>query len=68
MVMQMNGYLVDHNLVKVLTMEYEDLTEKILSQCHRVSENVDLTVVAIRTRTSDVFHGHDYQIYRNVAW
>ncbi len=37
MVMQMNGYLVDHNLVKVLTMEYEELTEKIIGCAYRVS-------------------------------
>ncbi len=32
----MNGYLVDHNLVKVLTMEYEELTEKIIGCAYRV--------------------------------
>ncbi len=32
----MNGYLVDHNLVKVLTMEYEELTEKIIGCTYRV--------------------------------
>ena len=28
MVMRMNGYRADHNLANVLTMEYEELTEK----------------------------------------
>ena len=32
----MNGYLIDHNLVKVLTMEYEALTEKIIGCAYRV--------------------------------
>ncbi len=32
----MNGYLVDHNLAKVLTMEYEESTEKIIGCAYRV--------------------------------
>ncbi len=32
----MNGYLVDHNLANVLTMEYEELTEKIIGCAYRV--------------------------------
>ena len=32
----MNGYLVDHNLVTVLTMAYEESTEKIIGCAYRV--------------------------------